>query len=83
MKPVVSLAGAMADWRDFFIFYFCFLQKYIFDMEIYRNIPRPSSCQAAGTWPPGSRAAGAYLQKKSTKIYAEVPGGPAARQRGG
>ena len=51
--------------------------------EIYMNIPRPPRCRAAGTWPPGSRAAGAYLQKKSTKNYAEVPGGPAARQRGG
>jgi hypothetical protein len=30
----------------FFIFYFCFLQKYIFDLEIYRNIPRPPRCRA-------------------------------------
>ena len=27
-------------------------------MEIYRNIPRPPSCRAAGTWPPGWGAAG-------------------------
>jgi hypothetical protein len=27
----------------FFIFYFCFLQKYIFDLEIYRNIPGRSA----------------------------------------
>ena len=51
----------------FFIFYFHFLQKYIFDMEIYRNIPRPPHCRAAGTWPPGCRAAGAY-PKKTRKI---------------
>ena len=35
----------------FYIFYFRFLQKYIFDLEIYRNIPRP----------PGSGVAGAFL----------------------
>jgi len=52
----------------FNIFYFRFLQKYIFDMKIYRNIPRPPRCRAAGTWPPGCRAAGAYLQKKRKKI---------------
>ena len=28
----------------FFIFYFHFLEKYIFDLEIYRNIPRPPRC---------------------------------------
>ena len=67
----------------FYILYFRFLQKYIFVFEIYMNIPRPPRCQAAGTWPPGSRAAGAYLQIKSTKNCAEVPGGPAAWQRGG
>ena len=55
----------------------------MFVYEIYMNISRPPRCRAAGTWPPGSRAAGAYLQKKSTKNCAEVPGGPAARQRGG
>ena len=55
----------------FFIFYFCFLQKYIFIFEIYRNIPRPPSC----------RAAGIYLQKLSRKNYAPVPGGLVARQR--
>ena len=31
----------------FFYFYFCFLQKYIFDLKIYRNIPRPPRCRAA------------------------------------
>ena len=67
----------------FYIFYFRFLQKYIFVFEIYMNIPRPPGCRAAGIGPPGSRAAGAYLQKKSTKNCAKVPGGPAARQRSG
>ena len=42
----------------FYIFYFHFLQKYIFNLEIYRNIPRPP-----GTWPPGSGAAGVYSCK--------------------
>ena len=72
--------------RGFFIFiffYFRFLQKYISDLEIYRNIPRPLRCRAAGTWPPGSWAVGAYLQKKVDQNCAEVPGGPAARQQRG
>ena len=51
-------------------------------MEIYRNIPPPPRCRAAGTWPPGSRAAGAYRQKKTKKI-ADRSLGPVARQRGG
>ena len=55
----------------------------MFVFQIYTNIPRPPRCRAAGTWPPGSWAVGAYLQKKTTKNCAEVPGGPAARQRGG
>ena len=33
----------------FYIFYFRFLQKYIFVFEICRNIPRPPRCRAAGT----------------------------------
>ena len=36
----------------FYIFQFRFLQKYIFIFEIYRNIPRPPCCRAAGTWSP-------------------------------
>ena len=47
----------------FYIFYFCFLQKYIFDFKIYRNILRPPGSRAVGTWPPGSGAAGAFVQK--------------------
>ena len=38
-----------------FYFYFLFLQKYIFDLKIYRNIPRPPRCRAAGTWQRGGR----------------------------
>ena len=51
------------SWRFFyfFIFYFHFLQKYIFVFNIYKNIPRPPSCRAAGTWSLRCRAAGAYL----------------------
>ena len=33
-------------------------------MEIYRNIPWPLRCRAAGSWTPGSGAAGAFLEKK-------------------
>ena len=63
------------DERGFLFFYFYifvfyknifsisnfrFLQKYIFDLEIYRNTPR---CRAARSWPPGNGAAGAFLKK--------------------
>ena len=57
--------------RDgFFIFIF-----FIFVFEIYRNIPRPPRCRAAGTWPPGSGAAGALCKYFRGKNCAEVPGG--------
>jgi len=49
----------------FYIFYFRFLQKYIFDLEIYSNIPRP----------PGNGAAGAFLKKFRGENCAQVPGG--------
>ena len=58
----------------FFIFYFRFLQNYIFVFEIYRNIPRPPRCRAAGTWPPRCRAEGANLQKKRKTNCGQVPG---------
>ena len=59
----------------FYIFHFRFLQKYIFIFEIYRNIPRPPRCRAAGTWPPGSGAAGAFLKKFRGENCVLVPGG--------
>ena len=65
----------------FFIFYFRFLQKYIFVFKIYRNIPRPPRCRAAGTCSPRCGAAGVFLQKFLRRICAEAPGGPVARQR--
>ena len=43
-------------------------------MEIYINIPRPPSCRAVGTWPPGSRAAGVFPQKNTKNNYRQVPG---------
>jgi len=46
-----------------YFFIFVFYKKYIFDLEIYKNIPRPPRCRVAGTWPPGSRAAGVFVQK--------------------
>ena len=57
----------------FYIFYFRFLQKYIFDLKIYMNIPRPPRC----------RAAGAFLKKISRRKLRAGPWGPVARQRGG
>ena len=47
----------------FFIFFISvFLQKYIFDLEIYRNIPRPPRCRAARTWSPRCGAAGLFCK---------------------
>ena len=57
----------------FLFFIFVFYKKYIFDLEIYRNIPRP----------PGSGAAGAFLKKISRSKLRAGPWGPVARQRGG
>ena len=65
----------------FLYFLFLFLKKYIFDLEIYRNIPRPPCCRAAGTWLPCCRAAVANLQKKEEKKLRTGPWEPAARQR--
>ena len=49
----------------FYIFYFYFLQKYIFDLKIYRNISRTPRCRAAG----GSGAAGVYSCKFPNRKY--------------
>ena len=71
-----------------FFIYFIFS----FFTKIYFHVPNlheytPAALLPGGrdlaARPPGSRAADAYLQKKSTKNCVEVPGGPAARQRGG
>ena len=64
---ILTRSSPLQRFFYFYIFYFYFLQKYIFDLEIYRNIPRPPCYRAAGTWPPGSRAAGANLQNKYDK----------------
>ena len=83
IKPVIPLTNPHLEgpygrarclrFFNFYIFYFHFLQKYIFDMEIYRNIPRPPRC----------RAAGANLQKKEENKLRTGPWEPAARQPGG
>jgi len=57
----------------FLFFIFIFYKKYIFDLEIYRNILRPSRSRAAGTWPPGSGAAGAFLKKNSQRKFRASP----------
>ena len=49
----------------FLYFLFSFFTKYIFDSEIYKNIPRPPRYRAAGTWPPGR---GIYEKKFAEKI---------------
>jgi len=51
----------------FYILYFCFLQKYIFDLEIYKNIPRRP---AAGRPGPGRPAAG--RQGLCAKTFAQI-----------
>ena len=68
----------------FLYFLFLFLKIYIFDLEIYRNIPRPPRCRAARSWPPGSGAAGAFLKKNREENCAQVPRGrsPGSRAAG-
>ena len=56
----------------FFIFLFfisVFYKKYIFYLEIYRNIPRPPRCRAARSRPPSSGAAGVYSCKFRKRKY--------------
>ena len=70
-----------------FIFYIFFLQKYILDLKIYRNMPRPPSCRAAGTWPPGSGRQGLLCKSFCSNICGRLAAGRpaplATRQRGG
>jgi len=61
--------GSEHDFFIFLFFYFCFLQKYIFDLEIYRNIPgRP----AAGRPGPGRPAAGRGGRDFCAKTFAKI-----------
>jgi len=60
--------------RRFFYFYFHLLQKYIFDLEIYKNIPR-----AVGIYPPGSGAAEIFLEKNSRRKLRAGSWGPIAQ----
>ena len=91
MLPVPGSGPCVSDFRClvcpgavfyFFIFRFCFLQKYIFIFEIYRNILRPPRCRAAGTWSPRCGAAKAFVQKLLRKYLRTGPWGPAARLQG-
>ena len=62
--PIMLARHDRMPFGGFFILYFLFLfftKKYIFNLENYRNIPRPPSCRAAATWSPRCRAAGTYL----------------------
>ena len=54
----------------------------IYSAKFFSEMPLPPRCRAAGTWPPGSRATWAYLEKKTKKLQTG-PWGPVARQRGG
>ena len=54
----------------FFIFYFYFLQKYIFDLEIYRNILRPLRCRTLAARQQGGM--GVFEIKFRKKNYAHV-----------
>ena len=54
------------------IFFISVFYKKIF--SIWKIIEIYPGCRAAGTWPPGSRAAGAYSQKKKKKNCRQVLG---------
>ena len=89
-----SLSGFMSGWTwpfghqpgGFFIFlFFIFIfYKNIFSIwKFIRIYPgRPAAGRPGPGWPPGSRAAGAYLQKFSRGKLRAGPWGPVARQRG-
>ena len=63
----------------FYIFYFRFLQKYIFDLEIYRSIPgRP----AAGRPGPGRPATGRQGLERKKKKKKKLQTGPWGRSPG-
>ena len=66
-----------------FIFYKFFLQKYIFIFEIYRNIPRPPRCRAAGLFCKKIRGKFAPGSLKDRPPGSGAAGPQAARQRGG
>jgi len=75
---VAVLGEAVAAVFIFLYFIFLFFIKIYFR---FGNLHKYTRCRSAGIWPPGSRAAGAYLQKKLTKNCAEAPGRPAAGRR--
>jgi len=52
---------ASAAFFYFYIFQNHFLQKYIFGFIIYRFIPLPPGCVAAGPLPPSCRAVGTLM----------------------
>ena len=54
----------------FLYFLFPFFKKYIFDLKIYRNIPRPPRCRAAGTWSPRCGVAGLLCKNFCESICA-------------
>ena len=58
----------------FLYFYFCFLQKYIFDLEIYRNIPGRPDAGRPGPGRPAARRQGLERKKKKKKNCRQVPG---------
>ena len=76
--------GAL-NWGAFFyfyIFYFNFLQKYIFDLEIYRSILGHPAAGLPGSGRPAAGRQG-LERKKIRKKIADRSLGPVARQRGG
>ena len=64
----------------FLFFIFIFYKKYIFDLEIYRNIPRPPRCRDLAARQRGGRG---FCAKPFAQIIARRSLGPVARQRGG
>ena len=59
----------------FYIFYFHFLQKYIFVFEIYRNIPRPPCCRRPGPGRPAAGRQGLLCKNFCENICVQFPGG--------
>ena len=70
-----SSRSSAARWF-FYFFYFRFLQKYIFDLQIYKNIPRPPRAAR-------QRGGRGISEKNFVEKIARRSLGAAARQRGG
>ena len=78
-KGLVEIHGPALDRGGFFYF----LQKYIFDLKIYRNIPPAAPLPVGRDLAARQRGGRGFCAKTFAQIIAHRSLGPVARQRGG